>query len=112
MVKQPIELRKVNAEKVREWLLWFGEHAIERPTNTEIRRLNNRLSDFSQRAGATTFSSAGGGALVSPNGLETRFVPGFDWEHGEIAFAPRDGFGARAVERMLARIAAVTGIRE
>lgn len=112
MVKQPIEPRTVKAAKVREWLLWFGERASQHPTNSEIRRLNNRLTGFSQRAGATTFSSAGGGALGSTSGLGMRFQPGFDWEHGEIAFAPRDGFGPRAIERLLARVVAVTGIRE
>jgi hypothetical protein len=100
MVKQPSEPRVVKAATVRDWLVWFGEQAEQHPHNTEIRRLNNRLRGFTQRAGATTFSTIDGG-----------FVPGFDWESGVIAFPPAPGFGYRAVESLLSRISTVTGLR-
>jgi hypothetical protein len=100
MIKQPSEPRMVQAARVREWLVWFGEQGEQRPHDTEIRRLNNRLRGFTQRAGATTFSITNGG-----------FAPGFDWEGGVIAFPPAPGFGYRAVEALLTRIATVTGLR-
>jgi hypothetical protein len=100
MIKQPSEPRMVKAARVREWLVWFGDQAEQQPHNPEIRRLNNRLRGFTQRAGATTFSTANGG-----------FVPGFDWEGGVIAFPPAPGFGYRAVESLLTRISTVTGLR-
>lgn len=100
MVKQPSEPRMVKAARVREWLVWFGEQAEQHPHDTEIRRLNNRLRGFTQRAGATTFSTANGG-----------IVSGFDWEGSVIAFPPAPGFGYRAVEALLTRIATVTGLR-
>ena len=100
MVKQPNEPRIVKAARVREWLVWFEDQAEQKPHDTEIRRLNNQLRGFTQRAGATTFSSANGG-----------FAPGFDWESGVIAFPPAPGFGYRAVERLLTRIATVTDLR-
>ena len=106
MVRQPAEPRTVKAATVREWLLWFSEQAEQHPTRSEIRRLNNRLTGFSQRAGAGTLDSGSGSAT------RTRDGQAFDWEHGEIAFAPRDGFGPKAIERLLARVVAVTGIRE
>lgn len=100
MVKQPSEPRVVKAARVREWLVWFAEQAEQHPHDTEIRRLNNRLRGFTQRAGATTFSTANGG-----------WTPGFDWEGGVIAFPPAPGFGYRAVESLLSRISTVTGMR-
>jgi len=101
MIKQPSEPRIVKAARVHEWLVWFGEQAEQKPHDTEIRRLNNRLRGFTQRAGATTLSTANGG-----------FAPGFDWETGVVAFPPAPGFGYRAVEGLLSRITAVTGIRD
>jgi hypothetical protein len=100
MVKQPSEPRMVKATRVREWLGWFRDQAEQNPHNTEIRRLNNQLRGFTERAGATTFSTANGG-----------LASGFDWEGGSIAFPPAPGFGYRAVERLLTRISAVTGLR-
>jgi hypothetical protein len=100
MMKQPSEPRIVPAARVREWLVWFAGQAEQHPHDTEIRRLNNRLRVFTQRAGATTVSTANDG-----------FAPGFDWEGGVIAFPPIPGVGYRAVERLLTRIAEVTGIR-
>jgi len=99
MVKQPSEPQVVRAARVREWLIWFDERAKRYPHNTENRRLTNRLRGFSQRAGATTSSTANGG-----------FEPSFDWEKGVIAFPPAPGFGYREVERLLTRIAKVTGL--
>ena len=101
MVKQPSTPKIVKASRVREWLDWFEGQAEQNPHDTEVRRLNNRLRSFTQQAGATTFSTANGG-----------YASGFDWEGGEIAFPPAPGFGYRAVERLLARITAVTGIRD
>ena len=100
MVKQPGEPRMVKAARVREWLVWFGDQAEQKPHDTEIRRLNNQLRGFTERAGATTFSTANGG-----------FARGFDWESGSIAFPPAPGYGYRAVERLLTRISTVTGLR-
>ncbi len=100
MVKQPSEPRTVKAARVREWLVWFGEQAEQNPHDTEIRRLNNRLQGFTQRAGATTVSNANGG-----------FAPGFDWEGGVVAFPAAPGFGYRAVERLLTDISTATGLR-
>jgi hypothetical protein len=90
----------VKAGTVREWLVWFGNQAEQHPHDTEIRRLNNQLRGFTQRAGATTFSTVNGG-----------FAPGFDWESGAVAFPPAPGSGYRAVERLLTRISTVTGLR-
>jgi hypothetical protein len=101
MIKQPATPKIVKATRVREWLVWFEEQAEQKPHDTEIRRLNNRLRSFTQRAGATTFSTANGG-----------FAPDFDWEGGAVAFPPAPGFGYRAVENLLARITSVTGIRD
>jgi hypothetical protein len=101
MMKQPSEPRVVKAARVREWLVWFGEQAALHPHDTKNRRLNHRLRGFSQRAGATTFSTADGG-----------FEPGFDWDGGVIAFPPAPGFGYREVERLLSQVAHVTGLRE
>ena len=100
MIKQPSEPRVVTAARVHEWLVWLGAQAEQHPHDTEIRRLNNRLRGFTQRAGATTFSTVNGG-----------LVPGFDWEGGVIAFPPAPGFGYRAVDSLLTRISTVTGLR-
>lgn len=100
MVKQPSEPRIVKAARVREWLVWFGDQGEQNPHDTEIRRLNNQLRGFTQRAGATTVSTANGG-----------FAPGFDWESSVIPFPAAPGFGYRAVERLLNRISTVTALR-
>jgi hypothetical protein len=99
-MKQPSEPRVVKAARVREWLVWFGDQAEQKPHDTEIRRLNNRLQGFTQRAGATTLSTTNGG-----------FAPDFDWDDGVIAFPPAPGFGYREVERLLTRISTTTGLR-
>jgi hypothetical protein len=39
-------------------------------------------------------------------------LPGFAWTSGEIPFAPRPGFGAKTIERLITRVVAVTGIPE
>jgi len=87
-------------------LVWFGERATQDPKNTENRKLSNRLYDFCQRAGApgSTLSARGTSAAMDPSG--------FDWTSGEIAFAPRPGFGAKTIDRLLRQVVAVTGIGE
>ena len=102
----------VPTAKVREWLVWFGEQSAQNPTNTENRRLSNRLYDVCQRAGApgSTIVARGASAATSsegPGGLS-----GFEWTTGEIPFTPRPGFGSKTVERLITRVVAVTGIRE
>ena len=106
------ETHTVPTAKVREWLVWFGERSIHDPKNTENRRLSNRLYDFCQRAGApgSTLAARGTSAATTAAGRGT--MPGFDWASGEIAFAPRPGFGPKTIERLIARVVAVTGIRE
>jgi hypothetical protein len=102
------ETRTVPAAKVREWLVWFGERSAENTGNTEHRRLSNRLYDFCRRAGAPESTLvARGSAAETAAGL-----PGFDWTRGEIPFAPRSGFGAKRIERLITRVVAVTHIRE
>ena len=104
--------RTVPTVKVREWLVWFSEASKRTPTNTEIRRLSNRLYDFCQRAGApgSTLVARGTSAATIAEGAEG--LPGFAWTSGEIPFAPRPGFGAKTIERLITRVVAVTGIRE
>jgi hypothetical protein len=102
------QTRTVPTAKVREWLVWFGERSTQDPKNTENRRLSNRLYDFCQRAGAPGSTLAARGTSAAGGGT----VPGFDWASGEIAFAPRPGFGPKTIERLIARVVAVTGIRE
>ena len=106
------ETRTVPTTKVREWLVWFGERSTQDPTNTEIRRLSNRLYDFCQRAGApgSTLVARGRSAATIAEG--TGGVPGFAWTRGDIPFAPRPGFGSKTIERLITRVVAVTGIRE
>jgi hypothetical protein len=106
------EIRTIPTAKVREWLIWFGERSVQDPKNTENRRLSNRLYDFCRRAGApgSTLVARGTSAATTAKDREAR--PGFDWAKGEIAFAPRPGFGAKTVERLITRVVAVTGIRE
>ena len=102
------QVRTVPTAKVREWLVWFGARSTQDPKNTENRRLSNRLYDFCQRAGAPGSTLAARGTSAAGGGT----VPGFDWASGEIAFAPRPGFGPKTIERLIARVVAVTGIRE
>ena len=102
------EPHTVPTAKVREWLVWFGERSIHDPKNTENRRLSNRLYDFCQRAGAPGSTLAARGTSAAGGGT----VSGYDWASGEIAFAPRPGFGPKTIERLIARVVAVTGIRE
>ena len=106
------QTRTVPAAKVREWLAWFGEQSTRDPKNTENRRLSNRLYDFCQRAGApgSTVVARGTSAATIAEGAADG--PGFDWARGEIAFAPRPGFGPKTIERLITRVVAVTGIRE
>jgi hypothetical protein len=106
------QTRTVPTAKVREWLVWFGERATQDPTNTENRKLSNRLYAFCQRAGAP-------GSILVARGMSAATTaevggdgPGFDWARGEIAFAPRPGFGAKTIERLITRVVAVTGIHE
>ena len=106
------QTRTVPTAKVREWLAWFGERSTQDPNNTENRRLSNRLYDFCQRAGApgSTLAARGTSApTTAPGGGDG---PGFDWAKGEIAFAPRPGFGPKMIDRLITRVVAVTGIRE
>jgi hypothetical protein len=103
------ETRTVPTAKVREWLVWFGERSTQDPTNTENRRLSNRLYDFCQRAGApgSTVVARGTAAAATTEG-----VPDFDWTRGEIPFTARSGFGPKSIDRLITRVVAVTGIRE
>jgi len=100
------QTRTVPTTKVRAWLVWFGERATQDPKNTENRKLSNRLYDFCQRAGAP------GSTLIARGTSAAGACSGFDWTAGEIAFAPRPGFGSKTVERLVTRVVAVTGIRE
>ena len=103
------QTRTVPTAKVREWLVWFGERATQDPKNTENRKLSNRLYDFCQRAGAPSSTIvARGTSAASGAGASSEF----DWTTGEIAFAPRPGFGSKTVERLITQVVAVTGIRE
>ena len=109
MVHPDRQARTVPTAKVREWLIWFGERATQDPKNTENRKLSNRLYAFCQRAGAP-------GSTLVTRGTSAAGVAGnrpeFDWTRGKIAFAPRPGFGAKTIDRLITRIVAVTGIRE
>ena len=109
MTQSNRQTRTVPSTKVHEWLVWFGERATQDPRNTENRKLSNRLYDFCQRAGAPGSTIVARGTSAAP-GAGAR--SGFDWTAGEIAFAPRPGFGSKTVERLITRVIAVTGIRE
>ena len=106
------ETRSVPTAKVREWLVWFGERSALDPRNTEYRRLSNRLYDICQRAGApgSTLVARGTSAATTAEGVG--ILPAFDWTRGEIAFTPRPGFGVKRIERLIARVVAVTRISE
>ncbi len=104
--------RTVPTVKVREWLVWFSEGSRQAPTNTENRRLSNRLYDYCQRAGAPGSTLAARGTSAATNAEALSGLPGFDWASGEIAFAPRPGFGPKKIDRLITRVVAVTGIRE
>ena len=106
------QTRTVPTAKVREWLVWFGERSTQDPTNTENRRLSNRLYDFCERAGApgSTIVARGTSAATTAAGGGT--LPGFDLTRGEIPFAPRSGFGPKTIDRLITRVVAVTGIHE
>ena len=103
------ETRTVPTTKVRDWLLSLGERSAQDPHNTENRRLSNRLYEFCQRAGApgSTLGARGTSGAAAIGDL-----PAFDWTSGEIAFAPRPGFGSKTIERLITRVIAVTHIRE
>src|SRR4051812_2166009 len=94
------ETRTVPTTKVREWLLWFDERSAQDPRNTENRKLRNRLYAFSQSAGDSAFTATD----------RARDLSGVDWTRGEIAFAPRPGFGRKTVDRLITRVVAVTNI--
>jgi hypothetical protein len=106
------QTRTVPTAKVREWLVWFGEQSTQDPTNTENRRLSNRLNHFCQRAGApgSTIVASGASAATSSDGLGG--LSGFEWTRVEMPFTSRPGFGSKKVERLITRVVAVTGIRE
>ena len=106
------QTRMVPTAKVREWLVWFGERSTQDPKNTENRKLSNRLYDFCQRAGApgSTIVARGTPAATKTAGLGD--LPGFEWARGEIPFTARPGFGPKTIDRLITRVAAVTGIRE
>ena len=106
------QTRMVPTAKVREWLAWFGERSTQDPKNTENRRLSNRLYDYCRRAGAPDTTLAARGTPSATTAQGGGGGPGFDWARGEIAFAPRPGFGPKTIERLLTRVVAVTGIRE
>ena len=106
------QARTVPTAKVREWLVWFGERSSQDPKNTENRRLSNRLYDFCQRAGAPGSILVARGTAAPTTAEVGGDGTGFDWARGEIAFAPRPGFGPKTIERLIARVVAVTGIRE
>ena len=98
--------RTVPAAKVHEWLAWFDSGSAERSNITENRRIGNRLSDFCRRAGAPASTLAAATADGGGN------APEFDWQSGEISFAPRAGFGTKSIDRLITRVVAVTGIPE
>ena len=106
------QTRTVPSAKVREWLVWFSERSLKDPRSTENRRLSNRLYDFCQRAGAPGSTLAARGTFAATASAGGGAVPGFDWTKGEIAFAPRPGFGAKSIDRLITRVVSVTGIRE
>jgi ribosomal protein L27 len=106
------QVRMVPTAKVREWLVWFGARSTQDPKNTENRRLSNRLYDFCQRAGAPGSILVARGTAAATTAEVGGDGTGFDWTKGEIAFAPRPGFGPKAIERLITRVVAVTGIRE
>jgi hypothetical protein len=106
------QTRTVPTEKVREWLVWFSERSLKDPRSTENRRLSNRLYDFCQRAGAPGSTLAARGTSTATTVAGGGTLPEFDWTRGEIAFAPRPGFGRKTIDRLITRVVAVTGIRE
>ena len=106
------QVRTVPTAKVREWLVWFGARSTQDPKNTENRRLSNRLYDFCQRAGAPGSILMARGTSAATTAEVGGDGAGFDWARGEIAFAPRPGFGPKTIERLITRVVAVTGIRE
>ncbi len=112
MTRPDRQTRTVPTAKVSEWLVWFGARSMQDPKNTENRRLSNRLYDFCQRAGAPGSTLAARGTSAATTAADGGTVPEFDWASGEIAFAPRPGFGPKTIERLIARVVAVTGIRE
>ena len=106
------ETRTVPTAKVREWLVWLGERSALDPRNTEYRRLSNRLYDFCQRAGAPGSPLVARGMAAATTAEGVAALPEFDWTLGEIAFTPRSGFGGKEIERLIARVVAVTHIGE
>ena len=108
MTQSNRQTRTVPTTKVREWLVWFGEQSTQNPTNTENRKLSNRLYAFCQRAGAPAATVIARGAPAAGEVDPSEF----DWTGGEIAFAPGPGFGAKTIDRLLTQVVAVTHIRE
>ncbi len=106
------QIRKIPTAKVREWLVWFSERSLQDSRSTENRRLSNRLYDFCRHAGAPESTLAARGTSGATTAAGGGTVPGFDWTKGEVAFAPRPGFGPKMIDRLITRVVAVTGIRE
>ncbi len=98
--------RMVPTAKVREWLTWLDEPSVGHLQNPEQRRLSNRLSDFCRRAGAPSST------LAATAAEDAGASPAFDWQSGEISFAPRPGFGIKSINRLITRVVAVTQIPE
>jgi len=98
--------RTVPAAKVREWLAWFDDGSAERSNITENRRIGNRLADLCRRAGAPSST------LAAATGDGNGNASAFDWQSGEISFAPRAGFGTKSIDRLITRVVAVTQIPE
>ena len=96
----------VPTAKVREWLAWLAEPSTGHSQNPEQRRLSNRLSDFCRRAGAPNSTVA----ATTTEGVGDSSA--FDWQSGEIPFAPRPGFGSKSINRLITRVVAVTKIPE
>jgi hypothetical protein len=112
MTQPDRQARTVPTAKVREWLVWFGERSSQNPKNTEIRKLSNRLYDFCQRAGAPGSTLVARGTSAASHAKGAGDPSGFDWTRGEIPLTPRPGFGSKTIDRLIARVVAVTGIRE
>jgi hypothetical protein len=98
--------RTVPTAKVHEWLAWFDNPSADHSNITENRRIGNRLSDLCRRAGAPASTLAA--ASAGDNGNSAAF----DWQSGEISFAPRPGFGTKSIDRLITRVVAVTQIPE
>ena len=91
---------RVGTDKPR----WFWIYAYGDRNNR-----NAQEEEVSSSAGGpySTMVARGNSATASAAGHS-----GFDWTSGEIAFAPRPGFGSKAIDRLIARVVAVTRIGE